>query len=148
MDRQHPRDLFDVKFLLENEGFSQEIKKGFFLCLLGSDRPIHEIINPNLQDQGSTLEKHFAGMGNEDFSYEEFEVVRRRLVDTVHKSLTKKDKEFLLSVKGLEPDWKIYDFSRFPAIIWKLQNLQSLKENNPDKHSEQFELLRKTLNSF
>lgn len=38
LDRQHPRDIFDVKYLLEMEGFSQKIKKGFFLCLLGSDR--------------------------------------------------------------------------------------------------------------
>jgi predicted nucleotidyltransferase component of viral defense system len=148
LDRQHPRDLFDVKYMLETEGFSPEIKKGFFLCLLGSDRPIHEIINPNLQDQRSALENHFAGMSNEDFSYEEFEAVRRRLIDTIHRSLTKEDKEFLLSVKNLEPDWSVYDFSRFPAIIWKLQNLQRLKENNPDKHSEQAEFLRKTLNGF
>ena len=26
LDRQHPRDLFDVKFLLEDDGFSDEIK--------------------------------------------------------------------------------------------------------------------------
>ena len=148
MDRQHPRDLFDVKYLLETEGFSQKIKKGFFLCLLGSDRPIHEIIDPNLQDQRATLETHFAGISNEDFSYEEFEAVRRLLIDTIHKSLNSEDKEFLLSVKNLEPDWSIYDFSRFPAIIWKLQNLQRLKEDNPDKLSEQSETLRKTLNAF
>ena len=148
LDRQHPRDIFDVKYLLETEGFSQKIKKGFFLCLLGSDRPIHEIIDPNLQDQRATLENHFVGMSNEDFIYEEFETVRRRLIDTIHESLTEEDKEFLLSVKNLEPDWSIYDFSRFPAIVWKLQNLQRLKENNPEKHSQQTENLRKTLNSF
>ena len=148
LDRQHPRDLFDVKYLLKTEGFSQKLKKGFFLCLLSSDRPIHEIIDPNLQDQRATLENHFAGMSNEDFSYEEFEAVRRRLIDTIHKSLNSEDKEFLLSVKNLKPDWSIYDFSRFPAIVWKLQNLQKLKENNPDKHSQQYENLRKKLNGF
>ena len=148
LDRQHPRDIFDVKYLLETEGFLPKIKKGFFLCLLGSDRPIHEIIDPNLQDQRATLENHFVGMSNEDFSYGEFETVRRRLIDTIHKSLTKEDKEFLLSVKNLEPDWSVYDFSRFPAIVWKLQNLQKLKENNPDKHSQQYENLRKKMNSF
>ncbi len=148
LDRQHPRDIFDVKYLLETEGITPEIKKGFFLCLLSSDRPIHEIISPNLQDQRATLENHFIGMSNEDFSYEEFETVRRRLIDTIHKSLTKEDKEFLLSVKNLEPDWSIYDFSHFPAIIWKLQNLQRLKENNPEKHFQQSENLKKKLNSF
>lgn len=51
LDRQHPRDLFDVKHFLENEGFTEEIKEGFLLCLLCSDRPIHEVISPNFQDQ-------------------------------------------------------------------------------------------------
>jgi len=36
LDRQHPRDMFDVKFLLQNEGFTDDIKKGFMLCLLSS----------------------------------------------------------------------------------------------------------------
>jgi predicted nucleotidyltransferase component of viral defense system len=148
LDRQHPRDLFDAKYLLENEGFSPEIKKGFLLCLLGSDRPIHEVIDPNLQDQRSTLENHFAGMSAEEFSYEEFETVRAQLIKTIHQSLTKEDKQFLLSVKNLTPDWSIYDFERFPAIVWKLYNLQKLKENNPEKHRQQYEFLKETLNSF
>src|SRR5690606_40376826 len=33
LDRQHPRDLFDIKYLLANEGFKEEIKKGFLFCL-------------------------------------------------------------------------------------------------------------------
>ena len=148
LDRQHPRDIFDVKYLLETEVFSPEIKKGFLLCLLGSDRPVHEVINPNLQDQRRALENHFAGMSAEDFSYEEFETVRGQLIKTIHQSLTKEDKQFLLSVKNLTPDWSIYDFERFPAIVWKLTNLQKLKSNNPEKHRQQYEFLQETLNSF
>ncbi len=102
LDRQHPRDLFDVKYLLENEGFSQKIKKGFFLFLLGSARPIDEVINPNFQDQRSTLENHFNGMSSGGFGYEEFDSVRNQLVDTIHKNLTEEDKQFLLSVKNLK----------------------------------------------
>jgi len=33
LDRQHPRDLFDVKVLLENNGFSDEVREGFIFCL-------------------------------------------------------------------------------------------------------------------
>jgi hypothetical protein len=42
-----PRDLFDVKYLLEAEGFTQDqkVKEGFMLYLLCSDRPINEIIS-------------------------------------------------------------------------------------------------------
>ena len=146
LDRQHPRDLFDVKYLLEKEGFSQEIKEGFLLCLLCSDRPIHEVIRPNFQDQRSALDNQFAGMTDEPFSYEEYESVREKLVAIIHENLTDRDKAFLLSVKNVTPDWSIYDFQRFPSINWKLQNLQRLKNNNPVKHKEQYEMLKEKLN--
>jgi predicted nucleotidyltransferase component of viral defense system len=145
LDRQHPRDLFDVKYMLEKEGFTQEIKEGFLLCLLCSDRPINEVITPNFQDQRSALANQFSGMTDEAFTYEEYESVRKTLVGIINDNLNDKDKEFLLSVKNAAPDWSIYDFQRFPSINWKLQNIQKLKDKNPDKHKEQYEALRKKL---
>lgn len=145
LDRQHPRDLFDVKYLLQTEGFTDDVKEGFLLCLLCSDRPINEVIAPNFQDQRSALDNQFSGMTDEEFSYEEFESIREKLVETIHQSLTERDKEFLLSVKNLTPDWSIYDFQRFPSINWKLQNLKRLKDKNPDKHKEQYEALKSKL---
>lgn len=146
LDRQHPRDLFDVKYLLENEGFTDEIKQGFLLCLLCSDRPINEVLQPNFQDQRSVFNNQFTGMTDEAFTYEEFEKVRETLVAKVNDSLNDQDKAFLLGFKNVMPDWSIYDFQRFPSINWKLQNLQKLKENNPDKHSGLYERLREKLN--
>lgn len=148
LDRQHPRDLFDVKYLLENEGFSETVKTGFLLALLCSDRPIQEVLDPNFQNQRLAMDNQFLGMTNKAFSYEEYEAVRVKLVKTIQANLTDSDKAFLLSVKGLMPDWSIYDFSQFPAIAWKLQNLQKLKDNNPIKHLEQYDALKKKLNSF
>lgn len=145
LDRQHPRDLFDVKYLLENEGFTDEIREGFLLCLLGSDRPIHEVIRPNFQDQRLALTNQFTGMTIEEFTYADFEATRIRLVETVNKALTDSDKEFLLSVKNAEPDWRIYDFERFPTVQWKLQNLRKLKSMNSKKHQEQYDLLKERL---
>ncbi len=148
LDRQHPRDLFDVKYMLEKEGFTQEIKEGFLLFLLCSDRPINEVIVPNFQDQRSALANQFSGMSDETFSYEEYESNREKLVRIIHENLTAADKEFLLSFKNITPDWSIYDFQRFPAINWKLQNLQKLKNSNPDKHRELYEILKKKLNGL
>jgi predicted nucleotidyltransferase component of viral defense system len=139
--RQHPRDLFDVKYLLETEGFTTEIKEGFLLCLLCSDRPINEVIFPNFQDQRSAHANQFSGMTDEPFTYEEYESVRKKLVATIIEHLTDRDKEFILSVKNVLPDWSIYDFQRFPSINWKLQNLQNLKDKNPEKHKEQYDRL-------
>jgi len=148
LDRQHPRDLFDVKYLLENEGFTERIKKGFIYSLVGSDRPLHEIIIPNFQDQRSALENHFAGMSAEEFTYEEYESERLKLVEAIRGNLNDEDKGLLLGFCSLEPDWNIYDFKGYPSVEWKLRNLQKLKELNPRKFEQQIEHLKETLSRF
>src|SRR5690606_40638991 len=110
LDRQHPRDLFDVKYLLENEGFTEDIKTGFLYSLIGSDRPYNEIIRPNMLDQRETMRTKFDGMSEEPFTYEDFEATRERLLEAIHGSLTDKDRAFVLGVKSLTPDRSVYDF--------------------------------------
>ncbi|MBE7516077.1 MAG: nucleotidyl transferase AbiEii/AbiGii toxin family protein [Chloracidobacterium sp.] len=145
LDRQHPRDLFDVKYLLEREGFSDEVKTGFLLSLISSDRPLHEVIQPTFLDQQATLENHFIGMSSEVFTYEDFENTRAKLVDSIHQRLTNEDHEFLLSINGLDPIWDKYDFQKYPAVQWKLQNLRHLKDSNPAKFTKQYESLERIL---
>jgi predicted nucleotidyltransferase component of viral defense system len=148
LDRQHPRDLFDVKYLLQNEGITEEIKQGFLFLLLCNDRPINEVLYPNFQDQRQAMDNQFSGMSDEDFSYAEYEETREQLVSAIRKSLTEKDKQFLLGVKNLTPDWTVYNFERFPAIAWKLQNLKKLRDTNPGKHQELYEELKSKLNEY
>lgn len=145
LDRQHPRDLFDVKYLLQNEGFTQEIKEGFLLMLLCSERPINEMLAPHLLDQRAAFENQFEGMTGEEFTYQDYERTRFELIDIIHQALTEEDKHFLLSFKGLSPDWNIYPFSEFPGVKWKQLNLNKLKVNNPDKHAQLFNKLKEVL---
>ncbi len=145
LDRQHPRDLFDVKYLLENEGFNQEIKEGFILMLLCSERPIYEMLNPHLLDQHSAFENQFDGMTVEDFTYEDYERTRLELITVINQQLTETDKRFLLSFKNLNPDWNIYPYADFPGVKWKMINLNNLKVNNPDKHAQLFAKLKEIL---
>ena len=148
LDRQHPRDLFDVKLLLENEGLTEEIKIGLMLCILSSNRPIHELLSPNLLDQSQAFINQFEGMTIEPFTYEEYETARLELIKSVQNSLEDQDKKFLLSVKELSPNWSIHDFKRFPSVQWKLQNLKRLKEGNPEKHLEFSNLLKELLDGL
>lgn len=145
LDRQHPRDLFDVRYLLNNEGITNEVKEGFLFYLLGHGRPINEVLSPNWKDQKQAMETQFTGMSVDDFGYEDYEQTRIMLLNTLHESLTEADRKFLLSIKDLKPDWTIYDFERFPGIAWKLENLQKLKQANPEKHAKLFEALRQKL---
>ncbi len=142
LDRQHPRDLFDVKYLLNNEGFTKEIKEGFLFYLLGHSRPINEVLHPNWQDQKQAMETQFSGMSKEDFTYEDYEGTREALLKVIHESLTDEDKKFILSLKDLKPDWTVYNFEKFPGIAWKLENLQKLKDKNPEKHQALYTKLK------
>jgi predicted nucleotidyltransferase component of viral defense system len=145
MDRQHPRDLFDVKLLLKNEGFTDDIKRGFIFGLVGSNRPTHEMLNPNLLDQRMAFENQFEGMSAIEFSYDEYEATRLQLIETIQSSLNESDKAFLLSLTGLEPDWSIYDFQYFPSVKWKLLNLEKFKTENPETYQQQLSELGKVL---
>jgi predicted nucleotidyltransferase component of viral defense system len=147
LDRQHPRDLFDVKLLLEAKKYSEEIKRGFIYSLVCSNRPTHEMLAPNLIDQKATYENQFQGMSEIGFTYDEFEQTRLELIETVKASLNDNDKRFLLSLNRLEPDWSIYDFKQFPSVKWKLINLQKFRDFRADDHQQHLALLEEILNS-
>jgi len=151
LDRQHPRDLFDVKKMLENTGYTEKIHHGFLFCLLGSKRPIHEILKPLPINQSPVLESQFSGMTDETFTYNEYDAIRTKLIQVINQNLGKKDNDFLISFKEGVPDWNIdafTDFRKFPAIQWKLQNIQKLKQQNPQKHKIQLEALKRVLVKF
>ena len=143
LDRQHPRDLFDVKLLLENEGFNQGIKEGLIYGLLSGGRPTHEMLAPNLIDQRQAFENQFEGMTNYDFSYADYEDTRKRLLKTMLNSLNESDRKFLIGFNKLEPDWSIYPYQDFPSVKWKMLNLEKFRRDDPDsyqRHLNQLEI--------
>lgn len=150
LDRQHPRDLFDVKHLLDDEGLTHDIKQGMIAGLLSHPRPISEVLFPTFKDQRAIFDAQFAGMAFDPFSYDDYEATRVRLSDAVQSTLTANDKAFLLSFKAGEPDWSLIDIpdlSRMPAIQWKLANINKLKSGNAAKHSAMLATLTERLNS-
>lgn len=129
LDRQHPRDLFDVKLLFENEGISDDIMTGFLVYLMCHKRPPNELLKPTLQDQTALFNEDFKGMTNINFDYSDFVKTRAALIERVNTSLTASDKQFLLSFFEAKPDWSLFRESRaqdLPAIKWKLMNLSKL----------------------
>ena len=111
LDRQHPRDLFDIKLLLEGRGITSEIKRGFMYGLVSSNRPTHEMLAPHFQGQRSVFENHFEGMSAVEFTYDDFEVARCQLVADVNAGLDENDKQFLLSLNRLMSSWKNWRLS-------------------------------------
>jgi hypothetical protein len=148
VDRQHPRDIFDIKLLQENEGFTDEIWQGFMIGMISHYKPISELISPILKNQKSAFDNQFSGMTSVDFSYEDYETTRATLIETIQKRLTDNDKKFLLSFEMGEPNWDLFlhkVLKYLPAIKWKLLNIEKLKKANPKKHEQMIVDLKKSL---
>jgi predicted nucleotidyltransferase component of viral defense system len=143
LSRQHPRDLFDCKNM-KIQSF-EDVKDGFMLCLLGSDKPIIESLNPNDIDQTDALANQFQGMTDTPFSYNDYLMAKQDLLELIRNNLTLTDKEFLLSVEMGVPDWNkccAGDLSKYPSVQWKLLNITKLKASNPVKFHQGIEKLR------
>ena len=146
LSRQHPRDLFDCRGITIDE--FNDVKDGFMMCLLGSDKPIIESLNPHPIDQQEALQNQFEGMTDEPFGYDDYKQSRENLINVVNSSLTDIDKEFLVSFEAGNPDWSrccVGNLSHFPSIKWKLQNIAKLKGKNPEKYNEGLGKLAKYL---
>lgn len=144
LDRQHPRDLFDVAQFYKTSTITDEIKSGFLALAIGHNRPLHELLNPTLQDHEDIFNQQFAGMSDTPFSYQEHKNTFVRLHKELLESLTSDDKQHLLdfvSLQGQPEDFGIPHLAELPAIIWKRKNLETLRMSNPAKFAEQRKLL-------
>lgn len=148
IDRQHPRDLFDIKLLFQEEGITDKIWQAFIIGLISHYKPINELLFPGLKDQRSAFDNQFVGMTLIDFSYIDYENTRDAFILRIKERLDANYKNFLLSFETGEPDWGLFAVEKakeLPAVKWKLLNLKKLKEINPEKHRMQIENFRKHL---
>lgn len=145
LDRQHPRDLFDVHFLLKNEGLNEDLKNCFLVYLISHNRSIAEILDPTPLDIQGLYESEFVGMTNEPIDIEELYQARADLVSQIHYLLNDKDKAFLLSLKNGTPEWDRFahpEAVKLPAVKWKLHNIAQMQEA---KKAEALEKLEQVL---
>ncbi|MBP7526779.1 MAG: nucleotidyl transferase AbiEii/AbiGii toxin family protein [Syntrophorhabdaceae bacterium] len=147
LDRQHPRDLFDVKLLFENEGITDSIRKSFIVHLISHDRPMSELLDPTFQDLKEIYENEFKGMTFVKTSLEELEAARTNLVRKIRENLTGGERRFILSVKHGEPQWELLGLDGIdllPAVKWKLLNISRMGRT---KHESAIRKLEKCLTS-
>ena len=148
LSRQHPRDLFDVKYM---DVPLADVREGLIFCLIGSDKPIYESLAPQLIDQREEMENQFKGMTDIDFSYDEYEQTRTKLITDVRNLMTDADRKFLLSFEVAEPQWEGYEFEHFrnyPSVQWKQLNLVKLKKQNPTKLNSGVKKLEKVFDGL
>jgi predicted nucleotidyltransferase component of viral defense system len=145
LDRQHPRDLFDVHGLLQAEGITDDIRRAFVIYLASHDRPMNELLTPNRQHLDQVFADQFEGMTLDPVPLAVLEATREQLIEHINSRLTSAEREFLLSVKRLEPKWDLLGVprvERLPGLQWKLYNLRKMQ---PARRLAAEQLLRRKL---
>ena len=145
LDRQHPRDLYDVYKLLQNEGLTPDIRRAFVVYLASHGRPMHELLKPNFKDIAHVYAAEFAGMAREEVPLETLLRAREEIAQLIRAGLSSEERHFLLSMKQGDPDWHslgIDRLSEFPALQWKLRNIRLME---PSKRAEAVANLRAVL---
>lgn len=148
MDRQHPRDLFDVMQLFAHEGITPGIRRAFVVYLASHNRPVHEVLFPAQRDIAQEYERTFKGMTAETVELAELLAVRERMMSELQRSLDGKERRFLLTLVGNQPDWSLLGVDHaadLPGVRWKLNNLSQLQATNPKKFVVQAEALARLL---
>ena len=130
LDRQHPRDLFDVRDLLATEGLTRPLIEAFLVYLVSHNRPMAEVLAPNRKELAEDFQRTFVGMSEVPVELDDLLQAREALIAGVHAALTETDRRFLLGVKTGAPDWSLVglpDAAALPAVQWKMTNLARLE---------------------
>ena len=136
LDRQHPRDLFDIINLVDKNEVPADTINLFIIYALQSSRPLNEIVNPNLKELSQVYKNHFEGMTFEKASLEKLKEVRRRLIEILKKSMANNYNDFFISFYELNPKWELIPFDNienFPGIKWKINNLKQISKAKREK---------------
>jgi predicted nucleotidyltransferase component of viral defense system len=136
LDRQHPRDLFDVRDLLANEGITDDLRKAFIVYLISHDRPISEIVVPHRKDITQEFAHGLDGMTAEPVALDDLLEAREAMIAAVAGEMPEAHKEFLLGFKRGKPDWSLLDIpgaADLPAVRWKQINLDKLSTEHRAK---------------
>jgi predicted nucleotidyltransferase component of viral defense system len=144
LDRQHPRDLFDVMRLYEHEGITSGIRRAFVVYLVSGNRPIHELLFPQLRDIRHDFVHNFQGMTTDPVPLEALLATRERLVKQIQRELDDIERRFLLSLVHGEPEWSLLGIAHLenlPGVRWKLPNILQLREINAGRFAEQADAL-------
>lgn len=150
LDRYHPRDLFDIKLLLENQGLTETVRQAFIVYLASGSRPMHELLEPRITDASqkefeNTFQNEFSGMTTIPTTHEELKNIRSHLPKLLLSSFTENERRFLIHLKSGKPDWSLLPIDgieNLPGIQWKLQNINKIPE---EKRIEQLHKLRRVL---
>lgn len=129
LDRQHPRDFFDVRDLLANEGIDDDLRRAFLVYLISHDRSLSDVLAVRRKPLAKDFVDDFEGMTEEPVGVAELEEAREAMIAELIARMPDAHRAFLISFKEGSPDWPVLDIpvaKDLPAVRWKQHNLDQL----------------------
>ncbi len=126
LDRQHPRDLFDIRGLLANEGTGATLRSAFLVYILSHNRPMSELLRPARLDVAQEFERGFVGMTEQPVTLADLYKTREEFIASLVGNMPNEHRRFLVSFEMGAPAWELLDIphaQRLPAVRWRLENL-------------------------
>jgi len=149
LDRQHPRDLYDVWRFYERGCAEPEMLSAFVVYLCGHNRPPHEVLDKPEHLLVEDYERALVGMiRGEVPTLESLLASRARLRADIVQGISESDRAFLSGFFNCEPDWSLLPYphaNELPALVWKQHNLEILRAKRPDEFTRQNALLAQLL---
>ena len=141
LDRQHPRDLFDVWRLYERGTVEPDMLSAFVVYLCGHNRPAHEVLDSPERLLAEDYERALVGMiRGEVPTLEALLASRARLRRDIVEGLAQSDRAFLAGFFNGEPDWSLLKYphaNELPALVWKRRNLEVFRSKRPGEFTRQ-----------
>lgn len=129
LDRQHPRDIFDVQYIIEADRMDSRLRTAFLVYLVSHNRPISELLAPKKKELHIPFVEEFDGMTQETVTIDQLNESRSRFFSMILPWLTDDDREFLISFKSGDPKWShlgIDHIGDLPGVRWKQYNLDQM----------------------
>lgn len=141
LDRQHPRDLFDVNLLIQ-DGLSEALRTALVVYLVGHDRPPPSLLLSANRDIRHDYTNDFRGMTEEDVDLGTLLAARTALIEDVVANMPEDHKLFLVSFYRREPEWErlgVTGLDRLPSVRWREINLDKAGKETRDHIASELE---------
>ena len=145
LDRQHPRDLFDVRDLLAHEGLTVRLREAFLVYLISHNRPMGEVLSGRRKDLAKEYRSGFVGMTEKPVALEALQQTQQALIDQLVGDMPEHHRRFLLGFEQGNPDWTLLSIAHvkdLPAVLWRQRNLAT---RTPEQLERLVSLLSRSL---
>lgn len=142
LDRQHPRDLFDVRDLLANEGVTEPLRQAFLAYIVSHNRPAIEVLAPNRRNIRADFAENFRGMTAAPVALDELIATREEMLEIMVAQMPEAHRAFLVGIERGDVDWGLSgltDAASLPAVLWKLSNLGKLPADRRETQAKNLE---------